>query len=100
MNGAQWYRWDDADLVVQIKVIPKASSDAFVGVQNDHMRVRITAPPVDGKANAHLIAWLAKLFGVAKSAVAIEAGELGRSKRLRIRTPQRLPDDIAPRAGR
>jgi len=63
-------------------------------------RVRITAPPVDGQANAHLREFLAALFGVAKSRVALLAGETGRDKRLRIIAPNRLPPGIEPPATR
>lgn len=96
MSDSSWYRWDGADLLLHIKVIPKASSDELAGVQEGHMRVRITAPPVDGKANVHLVRWLAKLFGVARSNIAIEAGTLGRTKRIRVRSPASLPDEIPP----
>ena len=94
-----WYRWDGADLLLQLKVQPKASKDAFAEVQNDRLRVRITAPPVDGKANAHLAGWLARQFGVAKSAVQVESGQSSPLKRVRISSPARLPDgvDIAAR---
>ena len=50
-----------------------------------------TAPPVEGKANAQLQAFLAKAFGVAKSQVSLESGELNRQKRLRIHAPKSLP---------
>ena len=90
-----WYRRDGADLVLQVKVQPRSGRNAFGEIQRDRVRVRITAPPVDGKANTHLIAWLAKQFGVAKSAVVIESGTSKPLKRVRIRAPLRLPSDIA-----
>ena len=91
-----WFRWDGPDLILQIKVVPKAASDELAGIQGDRMRVRITAPPVDGIANTHLVAWLAKLFGVPRSSINIESGALGRNKRLRITAPTHLPDLIPP----
>lgn len=90
-----WYRWDDADLVIQLKVQPKSSRNAFGEVVQDRIRLRITAPPVDGKANTHLVAWLARQFGVARSAVTIEAGSTNPRKRVRISAPRDLPADIA-----
>ena len=89
-----WYRWDGDDLVLSLKVQPKASRDELAEPLGGELKVRITAPPVDGKANKHLIGFLAKLFGVPKSAVILEAGDTGRSKRLRIRKPRRLPTSI------
>lgn len=93
---SDWYRWDGEDLILTLKVQPKASRDELAEPLGDALKVRITAPPVDGKANAHLIAFLAKTFGVAKGAVILESGDTGRSKRLRIRKPRRLPKILAP----
>ncbi len=85
-----WYRWDDEDLILHLRVQPRASRDELCGVHGDSYRVRITAPPVDGKANSHLTAFLAKAFGVSKGAVTLEAGDSSREKRVRIRHPNRL----------
>jgi uncharacterized protein (TIGR00251 family) len=93
---SDWYRWDGEDLVLTIKVQPRASRDELAEPLGDALKVRITAPPVDGKANAHLIAFLAKTFGVAKSAVLLESGDCGRNKRLRVQKPRRLPKIIQP----
>ena len=60
----------------------------------DQLKVRITAAPVDGKANAHLRRFLARLFGVPASRVELLASEQARTKRLRIRAPVRVPDVI------
>jgi len=89
-----WYRWDGADLLLMLKLQPRASNDAFVGQQNDRMRVRISAPPVAGRANSHLAAWLAKQFGTKKSSVTIETGHGSRLKRVRVQNPGRLPHDL------
>ena len=86
-----WYQWDAGDLILFCRLQPKASGDEFVGDHGEELKIRITAPPVDGKANAHLVAFVAKSFGVSKSQVAIEKGELGRSKRLRIHAPTKFP---------
>ena len=67
-----WWRRDGSDLILQIRVQPRASSDALAGVMDDCLKVRLTAPPVEGKANEHLIAYLAKTFGVPKSQVILD----------------------------
>lgn len=89
--SAQWYRWDGADLLLQVKLQPRASRDEFADVQQDRLRIRITAPPIEGKANAHLLKWVARQFGVARSAVTLEQGQTNRLKRLRVASPKRLP---------
>lgn len=87
-----WYRWDGEDLILYCHLQPKASRDEFAGVHGERLKIRLTAPPVEGKANAQLLAFLGKAFGVAKSQVSLESGELNRQKRVRIRAPQRLPE--------
>jgi len=89
-----WFRWDGDDLLLWLRVQPRASRDAFAEVLDDALKVRITAPPVEGKANAHLAAWLARQFRVPKGAVRIESGESGRRKRVRIGRPKTLPSPL------
>lgn len=82
-------------LVLRLYIQPKASRDQIIGLHGDELKVAITAPPVDGQANAHLIKFLAKRFRVAKGMVTIEKGEQGRHKQIRIENPQTLPAEIA-----
>ena len=58
------------------------------------LKVRITAPPVDGKANEHLIKFIAKQFGVARRNVKLISGETGRNKRIAIAYPKVLPQEL------
>lgn len=71
-------------LAIRLYIQPKASRDQIIGLHGDELKVAITAPPVDGQANAHLIKFIAKQFKVAKSNVTIEKGELGRHKQFDI----------------
>lgn len=82
-------------LVLRLYIQPKASRDEIVGVHGDELKVAITAPPVDGQANSHLIKFLAKQFKVAKGKIEIEKGELGRHKQIKIHQPQRIPEQVA-----
>jgi uncharacterized protein (TIGR00251 family) len=88
-----WYRWEDETLILHVKVQPKASSNAFAEVMGDAIKLRTTAPPVDGKANEQIIAWLAKGFSVAKSDVQL-SGDIARFKIFRIVSPKKLLADI------
>ncbi len=88
---SQFYHWEGDDLLLDCRLQPKASKDEIVGPMDSQLKIRITAPPVDGKANQHLIQFLAKTFKVSKSSVRIEKGELGRSKRVRICAPVQIP---------
>ncbi len=89
-----WFRRDGSDLILQVRVQPRASRDAIAGVMGDCLKIRLTAPPVEGKANNHLIAYLAELFGVPKNHVILERGDSSKQKRLRIRTPKKLPKNL------
>jgi uncharacterized protein (TIGR00251 family) len=82
-------------LVLRLYIQPKASRDSIVGLHGDELKVAITAPPIDGKANAHLVKYLAKQFKVAKSQVLLEKGDLGRHKQIKIIDPQHIPTEVA-----
>lgn len=86
-----WYRWDQDDLLLRLRVQPRASRDGFAGPLGDRLKVRITAPPVDGEANAHLIRFLAKAFGVPQGQIQILSGEGSRNKDIRIQAPKKIP---------
>lgn len=85
------FRLDGEDLLLWLRVQPRSSRDGFGEVLEDAIKLRITAPPVDGKANAHLVSWLSRQFGVSKSAVIVESGDTARRKRVRIKSPCKLP---------
>lgn len=90
-----WLQWQDGDLILQVQIQPRASKDEIAGAQGERLKIRITAPPVDGQANQHLIRYLAKTFKVPKSRVIIESGENSRLKRIRIENPQKLPCSLS-----
>jgi uncharacterized protein (TIGR00251 family) len=85
------WRWDGPDLILRVQVQPRASREEFAGLHGSSVKVRLTAPPVDGKANAALMAFLAKSFGVARREVTLLQGETGRNKLVRISRPTSLP---------
>ncbi|EIC19889.1 DUF167 family protein [Thiorhodovibrio frisius] len=89
-----WYRWDGEDLTLNLRVQPRARRDGFAEPIGDAVKVQLRAPPVDGRANASLIAFVAKAFGVPRAQVTLLSGEHSRSKRLRIQAPRALPDGI------
>ncbi|KGK12823.1 DUF167 family protein YggU [Vibrio navarrensis] len=92
MSQAAWQ--EGQDVMLRLYIQPKASRDKILGLHGDELKIAITAPPVDGKANAHLAKMLAKMFKVAKSLVEIEKGELGRHKQVRIHAPTQIPEEV------
>ena len=93
--SSKHYSWQGADLILHCLVQPKAANDEIVGIHGDRLKIRITAPPVDGKANQHIINWFSKLFKVPKGDISILQGELGRQKTLLIKSPKVLLDLIS-----
>ena len=63
-----------------VRVIPGASKNEVAGIQDGALKVRLTAPPVEGKANRACVEFLAGLLGVRRAALAIIAGEKSRKK--------------------
>ena len=69
---------------ISVKVVPRARSDEVVGWRDGVLRLRVTAPPQDGRANAAVIALLAAALGLRKGAVAVAAGHASAHKRVTI----------------
>ena len=73
-------------ILFQVYVQPKSSRNAIVGVYGDALKIKLTAPPVDGAANAACIKFLAKCLQVPKSSVEIVSGRTSRHKQIHIQT--------------
>jgi uncharacterized protein (TIGR00251 family) len=87
-------------LHVEILVVPRSSRTSVGPMVGDRLRVAVTAPPVDGEANAAVIEVVAEAFGVRRTAVTITRGERGRRKTLAVQgvTASAL-DELLERAG-
>jgi len=77
-------RVDGDAVILRVRVAPRASREAIAGVHDGALKVSLTAPPVEGAANAALVKLLAKRLGVPRRDVAILRGESGRDKTLRV----------------
>lgn len=75
----------DGSLTLTLHIQPGAKQTGFAGPHGEAMKLRLAAPPVDGKANAALCAFLAEFCGLPKSAVELVSGETSRAKRVRLR---------------
>ena len=69
---------------VHIRAIPRASKNEIQGVHDNALKIRLTTPPVDGKANQALIKFLSKTLHIAKSKIELTQGETSRHKTVRI----------------
>jgi uncharacterized protein (TIGR00251 family) len=90
------YQWDNQDLLLAVHVQPRSSKTEIMGVYGERLKIKITAPPVDGKANKELVTFLSKIFAVPKSHISLLNGETSREKRFKIQTPRKFPDFIKP----
>lgn len=72
----------DGTLLLRLLVQPRASNNALAGLQGDQLKLRLTTPPVDGKANKAVIAFLAKICHLPKSAFTLKSGHQSRNKTL------------------
>ena len=75
----------DGALILHVRVQPRSSKCAIVGVEDETLKVKLTAPPAEGEANEQLIKLLSKELGVPKSNIQIIRGETSRNKTLEIR---------------
>ena len=94
--AAAWRREESIDgrttLQLTLHVQPGAARTEVSGTHGDALKVRLAAPPVDGKANAELLRFLAEAFGVPRRNVTLVRGETSRAKVVRIAHPAARPD--------
>ena len=75
---------NDTSVLLQVRVQPRANVTRVDGVQGGRLRLRVTAPPLEGAANAACVALLAKALGIRRSQVQLHAGEKSQNKLFRI----------------
>ena len=74
----------DGSVILTLHIQPGAKKTEITGLHGEALKIRLAAPPVDGKANAALLAFLAKACGVSKSSVELVSGDTSRAKRVRV----------------
>jgi hypothetical protein len=72
-------------VLIDVKLIPRAGRTQLAGTRDNAVLIRLAAAPVDGAANAELVAFLSDLFDIPKRDIALIAGEKSRSKRVLLR---------------
>ena len=74
----------DGSLLLRLHVQPRAAHNQVAGLQGEALKLRLTSPPVDGKANKAVIATLARLLELPKSCLSLRSGLQSRTKTVRI----------------
>ena len=96
---------DEPVLTLRVVVHPGAGRSSVVGQHGDALKVKVAAPPVDGRANQAVIELVAEVLGVPEAKVSMVSGQASRSKRLRIEgvdpnAVRRTLDGLVGRSGR
>ena len=88
-------RWKDDALWLDLQIQTRAARNELVGLHGERLKIRITAVPIEGRANRHLLEFMAELFGVPQARVTLIRGETSRAKSVRIERPTRIPPLVA-----
>lgn len=72
-------------IIIQVKVIPRSSKKEIAGVEDNTIKIKLTAPPVEGAANEQLIELLSEALNVKKSSIEIVKGDSSRYKTVKIK---------------
>ncbi|WP_410498949.1 DUF167 domain-containing protein [Chitinibacter sp. S2-10] len=91
-----WYSVDGVQITLRLHIQPGAKKTECAGLYGEAMKIRLAAPPVDGKANQSLIVWLADFFKVPQRQVQIKSGETNRRKVVCISGSGVLPSTLNP----
>ena len=86
-----WRRESDGAIILMLHIQPGAGRSEFAGLHGDALKIRLAAQPMDGKANAELIRFLADAFGVSQRNVLLLRGETSRAKTVRVNSPRKMP---------
>ena len=93
----EWLRHGQNATTLILHIQPGARTTEIVGPHGDALKIRLAAPPVDGKANAALITYIAERLGVAKSCVHLKSGQTSRRKVLELSsTPSDTESRLTP----
>ena len=81
---AEWWHAGDGRTLLTLHIQPGAKTTEFAGLHGDALKIRLAAPPVDGKANDALIKFVAETLKLPKSAVTLKSGQTSRRKVLEV----------------
>lgn len=97
-----WLHAQGGDVLIDVIVVPRSSRTRIVDVFDNRLKIQLTAAPVDGKANAALVEFLAGALGVSKAQVEVVGGASNRRKTVRLAgvSVQRVLLALTPAAAR
>lgn len=87
--------WQGEDLLLTVHAQPGAKQSGFAGLHGEALKIRIQAPPQEGRANKELCRFLAGAFAVPLAQIVLLSGDTARQKRLRVCRPVQIPAELA-----
>jgi uncharacterized protein len=91
---ASWYRRDGDDVLLVLHIQPGAKRSEIAGLHGDALKIRLAAPPIEGRANEALQRFIADSFGVPLRNVELEKGAQSRRKTVRVSGSEMEPDSL------
>ena len=89
------FPWQGSDLELVFKMATRAKRSEFDQIRSGRPVVRVSAPPVEGKANSELLKFLASSFGCSQRNVNLRTGLRSREKRVQIKAPFQIPEFLS-----
>jgi len=86
-TGTPWLARTPAGWTIAVHVQPGAKRTAVAGIHGERLKIRIAAPPIEGRANAAIVAFIAERLGVPRARVSVARGERSRDKLIAVATP-------------
>jgi len=89
-----FFSWKNNTLFLHVLIQPSASNDEIIGLHDNRLKIRLKAPPVDGKANQYLIQFLAKTFKLPKKTISVIKGQTSRQKTVSLQALSEIPQQL------
>lgn len=89
-----WYRRDGESIVLVLHIQPGAKRTEVAGLHGEALKIRLSAPPIDGKANEALLSFIADKFGVPQRGVELLRGGQSRHKMVKVTGSLVLPESL------
>lgn len=99
MSAPNWYDVRGADLLLHLRIQPRASREGIDGVREGRLRVRVSSPPIDGAANERLVRVLAQVLDVPRTSITLTRGEKSRDKDLTVHGVAARASELVARLG-
>lgn len=80
-----WYSKADDGLILNLHIVPRSSKTEICGTHDNALKIKLQAPPLEGKANKALIKFMAKTLSIRQHDITILSGESARSKRIKVK---------------